>query len=66
MKLLIGLGYKLGFVLIFHFPVSRAGSSLPVPSFSNILQYDPFLKLTLEGYDNIFNKITQDLCARLS
>ena len=37
--------YKPGFVPIFHFPVPRAGSSPPVPSFGNILQYDSFLKI---------------------
>ena len=37
MKWMIGLGFKLGFVPIFHFPVARARSSLPVPSSSNIL-----------------------------
>ena len=30
MKLLIGLGFELGFVPIFHFPVPRIGSPLPV------------------------------------
>ena len=39
------LRYKLGFVPIFIFPFSvLAPRSLPVPSFSNILQYDSFLK----------------------
>ena len=36
MKLLIGLGFELGFVPIFHFPVPRIGSPLPVPRSSNI------------------------------
>ena len=36
MKLLIGLGFELGFVSIFHFPVSPIGSLLPVPRSSNI------------------------------
>ena len=36
MKLLIGLGFELGFVSIFHFPVPRIGSPLPVPRSSNI------------------------------
>ena len=36
MKLLIGLGFELGFVPIFHFPVSRIGSLLPVSRSSNI------------------------------
>ena len=36
MKLLIGLGFELGFVPIFHFPVSRIGSLLPVLRSSNI------------------------------
>ena len=39
------LRYKLGFVPIFYFPIPRAGSSLLVPSFSIILQYDSFLKI---------------------
>ena len=38
MKLLIGLGFKLGFVLIFHFPVLRASSSILSTAFSNIHQ----------------------------
>lgn len=42
MKLLIGLGFKLGFISIFHFRFTRAGpkSTLPVPrsTFSNILR----------------------------
>ena len=33
MKLLIGLGFKLGFVPIFHFLVHRACSPLPVLRF---------------------------------
>lgn len=36
MKLLTGLGFELGFVPIFHFPVSRIGSLLPVSRSSNI------------------------------
>ena len=38
MKLLIGLGFELGFVPIFHFPVPvpRIGSQLSVPRSSNI------------------------------
>ena len=36
MNLLIGQGFKLGFVPIFRFPVPCARSPLPVPRFSNI------------------------------
>ena len=36
MKLLTGLGFELGFVPIFHFPVSRIGSPLPVSRSGNI------------------------------
>ena len=36
MKLLIRLGFNLGFLPIFHFPVRRARFPLPVLRFSNI------------------------------
>ena len=35
-EVMIGLGFELGFVPIFHFPVPRIGSPLPVPRSSNI------------------------------
>ena len=40
MRLLIGLGFKLGFISILHFPVPRAGLESPTPRspFSNILR----------------------------
>ena len=40
MKLLIGLGFKLGFISIFHFTRAGPKSTLPVPrsTFSNILR----------------------------
>ena len=40
MRLLIGLGFKLGFISIFDFPVPRAGLESPAPRspFSNILR----------------------------
>lgn len=40
MRLLIGLGFKLGFISISHFPVPRAGLESPTPRspFSNILR----------------------------
>ena len=36
MDLLIELGFRLGFIPIFHFPVPRARFPLPVPPVSNI------------------------------
>ena len=38
-KLLIGLGFKLGFISMFHFPVPHAGMESPAPRspFSNVL-----------------------------
>lgn len=40
MGLLIGLGFKLGFISILHLPVPRAGLESPTPRspFSNILR----------------------------
>ena len=40
MRLLIGLGFKLGFISMFHFPVPLAGLEFPAPRspFSNILR----------------------------
>ena len=43
---LIGLGFKLGFVSIFHFPVPRARSPLPGPRVSNIPMKMPLNSVT--------------------
>ena len=39
MKLMTGLGFKLGFVPIFHFPVPRVFSPLQDPSLSNMRRH---------------------------
>lgn len=48
MRLLIGLGFKLGFISIFHFPVPLAGLESPAPRspFSNILRTTELARLT--------------------